>query len=193
MNNPYPWNLITGWMKKEEATFWKEKLFKKLEWTQPKVRLYGNEFLIPRKTIFIGEEGIKYKYSGINHQSIGWPDWFLPLLEKVCNVNKINFNGCLINLYRDGNDSMGWHSDNEKELDPDKPISSLSLGSSRDLFFKHRKNKIKNNLNLKDGDLLIMYPHCQKEWIHSIPVRKRIKDFRINLTFRSYKELALMH
>ncbi len=81
---------------------------------------------------------------------------------------------------------MGWHSDNEKELDPQKSIASLSLGSTRDFILKHKQKTLKEKLTLGNGDLLIMYPECQRDWIHSIPKRRKIIENRINLTFRTY-------
>ena len=81
---------------------------------------------------------------------------------------------------------MGWHADDEKELNPNQPISSLSFGSKRDFVIKHRNKLEKKIIPLDNGDLFIMYPPCQKEWNHSIPIRKKIKEPRINLTFRCY-------
>ena len=183
----YPWQLIPGWMNGLEAEEWKIKLYKSLKWTQPYVNVFGRNHLMPRKTIFIGDRGIKYHYSGVIHESFGWPNWFQPLLHKVSLISKSNFNGCLISLYRNGNDRMGWHSDNEKELKNNKSITSLSLGQTRDFAIKHRYLSIKKIISLNNGDLLIMHPPCQEQWVHSIPLRKRIKGLRINLTFRCYK------
>tara|TARA_B100000700_G_C14673777_1_gene682085 strand:+ start:152 stop:730 length:579 start_codon:yes stop_codon:yes gene_type:complete len=181
-----PWSFFPKWMQLAESRKWEKEIKENLDWMQPKVKVYGQEYLVPRKTVFLGEEGISYSYSGHIHKSIAWPNWFLPLLEKVSLFSNSNFNGCLINLYRNGNDRMGWHADNEKELDPSKSIASLSLGSTRDFCLKHRKSMVKENIPLMDGDLLIMHPPCQEEWIHSIPARKRNLNLRINLTFRCY-------
>tara|TARA_Y100001968_G_C19450660_1_gene768305 strand:+ start:2959 stop:3531 length:573 start_codon:yes stop_codon:yes gene_type:complete len=186
-NDTYPWELLQGWMTPEESMKWKSKLFKELKWEQPIVKVYGKDYLIPRKTVFLGEKNIQYRYSGITHQAIGWPLWFYPLLEKVSFTCNCQFNGCLVNLYRNGNDKMGWHSDDEKELNPLKSIASLSLGSSRDFYFKHRNLGIKHLISLNNGDLLVMHSPCQDEWMHSVPSRKRNIFYRINLTFRSYK------
>ena len=190
MNNlsqSYPWELLPGWMNLEESIKWKNLLFRELEWNQPTVKVYGKNYSVPRKTVFIGEENLEYSYSGVRHIATIWPSWFYPLLDKVSITTQCHFNGCLINLYRNGNDRMGWHSDNEKELNPSKLIASLSLGSSRDFYFKNRKTLIKELINLKNGDLLLMYPPCQKEWLHSLPSRKNNNLYRINLTFRSYR------
>jgi len=186
MNDNQVWQLIRGWITLEESLEWKEKLYKNLNWQQPIVKVYGKRFLVPRKTVFLGDKHIKYKYSGYSHDSVQWPNWFYPLLDRVCSASNSKFNGCLINLYRNGIDRMGWHSDNEKELDLNQSIASLSLGASRDFLLKHRRLFIKEKINLKNGDLLIMHPECHREWVHSLPSRKNISDFRINLTFRAY-------
>ena len=165
---------------------WKKILMENIKWEQPIVNIYGRKYLVPRKTIFLGEKNIKYRYSGVFHKAIGWPSWFYPLLNMVCLASESQFNGCLINLYRNGSDRMGWHSDNEKELDHTKSIASLSLGSSRDFYFKHRKFSHKHLITLNNGDLLLMHPPCQNEWMHSVPARKKNHYERINLTFRSY-------
>ena len=82
---------------------------------------------------------------------------------------------------------MGWHSDNENELDLSKPIASLSFGAPRDFYLRHRSKNARQLLTLKTGDLLIMHPDCQKEWMHSIPARRKVLTPRVNLTFRCYK------
>ena len=186
ITNNRPWKLINGWMNQEETFKWKKILYENIIWEQPIVKVFGKEYLIPRKTVFLGENNLSYSYSGASHFAKGWPSWFYPLLDKVCNESETKLNGCLLNLYKDGNDRMGWHCDNEKELDISSPILSLSFGAARELFFKNRFNSIKEKLLLKDGDLLIMYPKCQIEWLHSLPPRKKVKDSRINLTFRTY-------
>ncbi len=186
LNESYPWELISKWINIEESFEWKNLLFKELKWEQPIVNVYGKSYLVPRKTVFIGEKDLEYRYSGVIHRAKIWPSWFYPLLDKVCLKAKSQFNGCLINLYRNGSDRMGWHSDNEKELNPKKSIASLSLGSSRDFCLKHRKSSIKQIINLSNGDLLLMHPPCQNEWLHCVPQRKKNVNYRINLTFRSY-------
>tara|TARA_Y100001968_G_scaffold333540_1_gene397086 strand:- start:3748 stop:4317 length:570 start_codon:yes stop_codon:yes gene_type:complete len=183
-----PWKLFPGWMRHSEAEKWRLKIHKTLEWNQPKVKVYGKSYLVPRKTVFLGEKGINYTYSGFNHSAEGWPNWFYPLLDKVNIASSCSFNGCLVNLYRNGMDKMGWHSDNEKVLNRLKPITSLSLGSTRDFCIKHRLSKERLTISLKNGDLLIMRPEFQDQWIHSIPQRRKINKNRINLTFRCYLE-----
>ena len=182
----YPWNLHSGWMSNLESKYWQGLLLEHLNWQRHVVTVYGRKFFIPRQTCFLAEEGITYKYSGIEHIGLGWPSWFTPLLIKVREACDVKFNGCLLNLYRNGFDRMGWHSDNERELDKSKSIASLSLGTTRDFCFRSHNKLSRETLALGNGDLLIMDPKCQFEWVHSLPARRRILSMRINLTFRSY-------
>ncbi len=188
--NHCQWTLSRRWLDPSESQLWKIKLEQRLTWEQPIVRVYGKNHLTPRKTTFIGESSLKYKYSGFVHRAFGWPKWFLPLLNKINKVIGVEYNGCLLNFYRNGDDRMGLHSDNEKEIDREFPITSLSLGATRELFLINKKNKEKHVLSLMDGDLLIMHPGCQDSWAHSLPRRKKYLGSRINLTFRRYSQLA---
>ncbi len=181
-----PWVIKKGWMKKEATNYWSKMLHQKLEWQQPSITLYGREHLIPRKTVFLSNPSISYKYSGLIQIGTGWPHWFLPLLKKMRNYCGQDFNGCLLNLYSTGQDSMGWHKDNEPELDPFADIASLSIGASRDFKLRNLCSGAKTTLCLANGDLLIMKAPCQENWQHSLPKRKNVKDLRINLTFRCY-------
>ncbi len=182
-----PWTFFPSWMNADDSQSWQEKINSRLVWSRPVVCVYGSNYVVPRKTAFLAEKNISYGYSGVVHFGHGWPSWFCPLLKKINSTCEVHFNGCLINLYRNGKDCMGWHSDNEPELDLNKPIASLSLGAPRDFLFKHRTKNLKDLLKLNSGDLLLMHPGCQKEWIHSLPRRRKIVSPRINLTFRCYK------
>ncbi len=182
-----PWTHLPSWMTEEEAQEWNQKINNLVIWEQPLVKVYGKQYLVPRKTSFLSESNIKYTYSGLTHIGNGWPEWFLPLLKQVSIESDAKFNGCLINLYRDGKDRMGWHSDDEPEIDASKPITSLSFGTQRDFCLKHRFENFRESLPLANGDLLIMHPNCQKHWLHSIPIRKKVNQPRINITFRCYK------
>ena len=184
--NDFPWQLFPGWINSDNSIFWLEKTYQELSWEQPLVRVYGRKYPVPRKSIFLGEAGIKYRYSGVTHMAKGWPLWFYPLLEKVVSKVGQNFNGCLVNLYRNGNDHMGWHADDEPEIDQTRPIASLSFGEKREFVFKQRGGSIRKVITLNNGDLLVMNPGCQDSWLHSVPTRKRISKSRINLTFRCY-------
>ena len=185
-SNCTPWQLIPSWLDKSQSDYWMFKIHNSVNWYRPIVSLYGKKHIVPRMSFFLAESGITYKYSGTKHFGEGWPEWFCPLLEKVRSRSNVQFNGCLLNLYRDGSDSMGWHSDNESELDSTKSIASLSLGGSRNFFIRSKNKSYKEDILLNKGDLLVMFPDCQIHWEHSLPLRKRSKEPRINLTFRRY-------
>ena len=158
------------------------------EWQQPIVQVYGRHHPVPRLTMFLAEQDVSYRYSGTRHYGEGWPTWFLPLLDQVNTACGCRFNGCLLNLYRHGEDRMGWHADDEAEIDQSQPIASLSLGSNRDFQLRHRhQRQHRHTLELTSGDLLMMHPGCQRDWLHAVPQRKRIKTPRINLTFRCFQ------
>ena len=158
-----------------------------IDWQQPIVTLYGRRHPVPRMTAFLAADGLNYRYSGTVHQGTGWPEWFIPLLLKVSAASGTRFNGCLLNLYRSGDDRMGWHADDEPEINQAEPIASLSLGASRDFCLRLKQEaKEKHTLPLNDGDLLIMHPGCQQAWMHGVPTRRKITTSRINLTFRRF-------
>ena len=185
---PTPWTLLSGWLPAATAAQWRALLDKRLSWQQPVVQVYGRQHPVPRMTVFLAAKGLHYRYSGTRHTGVGWPAWFTPLLDRVNKACGSNFNGCLLNLYRDGEDRMGWHADDEPEIDQQQPIASLSLGATRDFCMRHRLHQTRRmTLALADGDLLIMHPGCQKDWMHGVPTRKRIKTPRINLTFRCFQ------
>ncbi len=180
-----PWSLKKTWLDTFSSNNWNETISSSINWHRPSLRLYGKKHLIPRLTTFIASEDISYSYSGIRHLGQGWPDWITPLRDLVNHECGESFNGCLINLYRDGTDCMGWHADDELEIDNTKPIASLSLGGQRDFLLKHKYKPQKECVSLGNGDLLIMFPECQREWLHCLPRRKN-KISRINLTFRCF-------
>ena len=182
------WSLHGGWLKANDARRWQSRLEQQLLWQQPVVQVYGKSHPVPRLTVFLAKKGIQYRYSGARHTGSGWPEWFKPLLDQVNETCKSEFNGCLLNLYRHGNDRMGWHADDEPEIDQRAPIASLSIGATRDFQLRHRSSpKRRMSLPLADGDLLVMHPGCQSRWMHSIPQRRKVQTTRINLTFRRFQ------
>jgi alkylated DNA repair dioxygenase AlkB len=132
------WSLHEGWLKPDLARHWQTQLEHQLQWEQPVVQVYGKRHPVPRMTVFLANEGIHYRYSGAIHTGCGWPEWFKPLLHQVNEACETHFNGCLLNLYRHGDDRMGWHADDEPEIDQRAPIASLSLGATRDFQLRHR-------------------------------------------------------
>ena len=182
------WSLHEGWLTADDARLWQTRLEHQLQWQQPVVQVYGKRHPVPRLTVFLANEGTQYRYSGAVHRGSGWPEWFKPLLEQVNEACRTEFNGCLPNLYRHGEDRMGWHADDEPEIDQRAPIASLSLGATRDFQLRDRiTSKEKISLALADGDLLVMHPGCQSRWMHSVPQRRKVQNTRINLTFRRFQ------
>ncbi len=182
------WSLLEGWLKADEARRWQRRLEQQLQWQQPVVQVYGKRHPVPRMTVFLADQGLKYRYSGAVHTGSGWPKWFQPLLIQINAACEADFNGCLLNLYRHGDDRMGWHADDEPEIDQRAPIASLSLGATRDFQLRHRSTPQRRmSLALADGDLLVMHPGCQSRWMHSVPKRRKVQTTRINLTFRRFQ------
>jgi len=147
--------------------------------------MFGRQVDVPRRVAFVADEGICYRYSGKDHHGNGWPEYLLSIKAEAESLAQQPFNSVLLNWYKDGEEYMGWHSDNERILGPAPVVAMLSLGSTRSFLFRLKANhKIKHHLELQDASWLIMSPSTQVLWQHSLPVRKRIKEERISLTFR---------
>jgi alkylated DNA repair dioxygenase AlkB len=126
-----------------------------------------------------------YSYGGIKRTPMPWtPE--LSFIKQHCEtLAKTTFNSVLCNFYHDGNDGMGWHADNEKELGQEPIIASVSFGAERSFAFKHRLTKQRVDIQLENGSILIMRGQCQHAWLHSLPKTTKVKEPRINLTFRN--------
>ncbi len=169
----------------EVATKYYEQLLLDTPWQQDDIKIFGKVYAQPRLTALYGEEGKSYSYSGIRMYPIAFTPLLLDLKEQIEKVVDSNFTTVLLNLYRDGNDSNGWHSDDEKELGENPVIASLSFGVTRRFHLRHRKDKSnKYSIDLEHGSLLLMKGETQHNWHHQLPKSKRIKQPRINLTFR---------
>lgn len=169
----------------EEANQYYNELLLQTNWQQDDIKVFGKTYQQPRLTALYGDSGKPYSYSNITM----YPKIFTPLLEKIKTkiqqVSEHSFNTVLLNLYRDGKDSNGWHADNEKELGKNPVIASVSFGETRPFHFKHRTIKTESHkLNLTHGSLLIMKGEMQHYWLHQIAKTKKPIAPRINLTFR---------
>lgn len=149
--------------------------------------MYGKTFDVPRKTAWYGYEGFNYKYSGIECNPDPWTKELLEIKTVIEHfLPQQCFNSVLLNLYRDGNDKVSWHADDEPGLGTNPTIASVSLGATRRFDLKHKEypeQKLQLELNL--GSLVIMTGSLQHHWLHQIPMQKRIMEPRINLTFRT--------
>jgi alkylated DNA repair dioxygenase AlkB len=146
--------------------------------------MFGKFLTTARKVAWVGDPGCLYTYSGIQKTPQGWTHELLQIKHKLEQVTGHIFNSCLLNLYHNGAEGMGWHSDNEKELDSTTPIASISLGARRKFAFRHKQNKTTTSVFLDHGSLLIMHPPIQEHWHRSLLKTKAAIDPRINLTFR---------
>ncbi|WOD07944.1 alpha-ketoglutarate-dependent dioxygenase AlkB family protein [Marinomonas sp. GJ51-6] len=156
-----------------------------LPWQKEVLSMFGRDVPVPRLVAFVANEGVCYRYSGKDHHGTGWPAWLLPIKAEAEALSQQSFNSVLLNWYRDGEEYMGWHSDNEKVLEPAPVVAMLSLGATRDFLFRLKvDHKTKHSMELEHGSWLIMGASTQVLWQHSLPVRKRIKEERISLTFR---------
>jgi alkylated DNA repair dioxygenase AlkB len=161
------------------------QLMDKAHWQQGEVKVFGKLYAEPRLSVWYGDANAHYTYSGKSQAPLPWLPVLARLRQRISQAVAHPFNSVLLNLYRDGDDAMGMHSDNEKELGNAPCIASLSLGATRRFVFHHRFQKAeKYTLDLPAGSLLVMKGQTQQLFKHGVPRQKRVKDPRINLTFR---------
>ncbi|SEL34179.1 Alkylated DNA repair dioxygenase AlkB [Aquimarina amphilecti] len=169
---------------KTEADQLFDILKKSIQWQQDDIKVFGKVHKQPRLTALYSSNKNTYTYSNITMQPHVFTDELSKIKKKVDHISSEIFTTCLLNLYRDGQDSNGWHSDNEKELGPEPIIASVSFGEERWFHFKHKTKELKQKLLLQHGSLLIMRGKTQENWLHQLPKSKKIKNPRVNLTFR---------
>ncbi|CAM4186561.1 alpha-ketoglutarate-dependent dioxygenase AlkB [Zobellia roscoffensis] len=174
-----------NFMDQEEADGYFNVLRKETPWQQDDITVFGKTYAQPRLTALYGNNNRPYSYSKL----VMTPHLFTPKLlnikNKVETIADVEFTTCLLNLYRNGQDSNGWHSDNEKELGENPIIASVTLGQERFFHLKHKSDKnLKQKILLKHGSLLLMKGTTQKHWLHQVPKTAKVIDERINLTFR---------
>ena len=158
--------------------------FKNILWKQDFINLFGIKPL-PRLTSWYGDEGKSYSYSGIKSMPNAWNKGLIFIKEKIEAIADVEFNSVLLNWYRDGEDYLNWHADNEKELGSNPVIGSVNFGETRDFCLRLNSDTSKKiTIPLSHGTVLIMRGEIQHFWEHCVPKRKNIKNLRINLTFR---------
>ena len=162
-----------------------KKFISKLPWESMIIKMFGKDTKIPRLQCWVGDEGCEYRYSGKQLNRRIWSQDLIMIRKKIYQELKIDFNSVLANYYRDGKDSMGWHSDDEKELGPDPIIASISFGSERDLVFRNKITKETIAIPQTNGCLILIDGETQKNWQHSIKKTQKVIGPRINLTFRN--------
>jgi len=173
----------------EEANQYYDLLMQNIQWEKDEVIIFGKHITTKRKVAWYGDSGYLYTYSNTTKQALAWTKELSELKQIVEELAGTKFNSCLLNLYHNGNEGMGWHSDDEKPLGKNNIIASLSFGAERKFSFKHKQTKQTVSLVLEHGSLLIMKDATQSNWLHSLPKAKNIIQPRINLTFRTIREL----
>ena len=167
----------------QKHTYFNE-LLNKIEWTNEKLIMFGKEIITKRKVAFYGDSLMSYTYSNKTKQALAWSPLLLGIKNLTTSFTGSHYNACLLNLYHDGEEGMGWHSDDEKEIIPNSSIASLSFGAERKFAIKHKTTKETHSILLENGSLFEMLGSFQKHWLHSMPKSKKIIAPRINLTFR---------
>lgn len=175
----------------DESIQYLETLLAEVAWQQNEIKMFGKVYNEPRLTAWYGDQGLTYKYSGIQLKPTPWTDHLDELKSKVNAAAYTEFNSALLNYYRDGQDSMGYHQDNEPELGLNPVIASLTFGASRIFQLKHITDKSikRKDIPLKSGSLLIMAGATQHYWKHQIPKTKIPIGPRLNITFRVVKNV----
>jgi alkylated DNA repair dioxygenase AlkB len=169
----------------ETSSYFFDVLLTQIKWRQEPVKLFGREIMQPRLTAWHGDPDHSYTYSGITMKASPWTHELLRIKRIADRLSGISSNSVLLNLYRNGNDGMGWHRDNEKMLGKMPTIASVSFGATRTFQLRnyHSKQNI-ISINLDPGSILIMKGESQQYWEHRLPKKKSIAGARINLTFR---------
>ncbi len=169
----------------DESSQYFETLMNQIQWRQEPIILFGKSILQPRLTALYGDPEKQLRYSGIVMNPLPWTESLLQIKKRIEPLAEKIFTTALINLYRDGKDSMGWHRDDEKELGINPVIGSVSFGATRKFQFRHfKKQSLKQTVLLTSGSFLLMSGSCQHNWQHSIAKTKIPTGPRINITFR---------
>lgn len=169
----------------EQSTWYFQQLVSTIAWKQEPIKMFGKSVLQPRLTAWYGDADKPYSYSGITMQPLPWTDILLEIKTGIEAIAQVKFTSALLNLYRDGQDSMGWHRDNEKELGANPVIGSVSLGATRTFQLRHYTDKKPIvSIPLTSGSFLLMKDETQHYWEHRIPKITKVISPRINITFR---------
>ncbi len=181
---------MRGVLAPEQADQWFAKLREQVVWRQDNLSIGGRSIPMPRLQAWYGDAEANYCYSGLMMQPLPWTQLLREIKKRVEGLSAESFNAVLLNLYRDGRDSVGWHADDEPGLGANPVIASLSLGATRVFRLQHRKNKHLNyKVELDHASLLVMRGATQHCWRHQLPKTARQVGERINLTFRLIKSL----
>lgn len=173
--NALPAHLLDGYT---------QYLLNEIPWLPDEVVIFGKRIITKRKVAWYADNGLSYSYANTTKEALPWSTTLLSIKKIVEEYAEVKFTACLLNLYHNGNEGMGWHSDNEKELLPNGCIASLSVGATRKFMFKHKATKQTVSVALQAGSLLLMKGATQAHWLHQLAKTTKQPNPRVNLTFR---------
>ncbi|HWB24736.1 MAG TPA: alpha-ketoglutarate-dependent dioxygenase AlkB [Chitinophagaceae bacterium] len=177
--------LFPGIFSAMESDTYFTQLVNEINWRHEAIKMFGKQVIQPRLTAWYGDEGKSYSYSGITMHPLPWAGALLQIKQRTETLCGITFNSALLNYYRDGRDSMGWHRDDEKELGINPAIASVSFGAARKFQFRNYADKsIIRSTQLTHGSLLLMRGQTQHYWQHQLPKTSTATGPRVNITFR---------
>lgn len=175
---------LPGFFSPTESDRYFHILREKAAWKQESINMYGRRLPFPRLIAWYGDDQKPYSFSGVTLKPVPWLPELIEIKNRIEPIAKVSFNRVLLNLYRDGRDSVGWHADAEPELGKNPVIASVSFGATRKFQLRHMQTKEKIELELTHGSLLVMMGEMQHFWQHQIPKTSRPVGERINLTYR---------
>lgn len=178
---------IPNFFDKKIADNYFKAFIETIQWEQQSMNMYGKQIPFPRLTTWYGDNNKPYSFSGITLSPHPWSKELLEIKKAIEPKSGTVFNSVLLNRYRNGNDSISWHTDAEKELGNNPVIASVNFGAERKFQLKHIHTNQRIDIILKHGSLLIMKGELQHYWKHQVPKTKKIVNERINLTFRVIK------
>lgn len=175
-------------MDRVQSDFYYNYLFSKIQWQRDTAIIFGKTIHTKRKVAWYGSLPFEYTYSKVTKTALPWTEELLQLKQLVEEKTGETYNSCLLNLYHDGEEGMAWHADGETDLKKNGAIASVSFGAVRKFSFKHKQDKLKIDVMLDHGSLLVMKDQTQTHWLHRLPPTKLVKTPRINLTFRTIEK-----
>ena len=174
---------VPGWLDPSAADQLLSDCLRDLDWSSPSIRMFGRELPIPRRHAFVGDPGIRYRWSGLEQRAEPWPPALRAVRRRLAEIG-LGFNSLLANHYRSGNDSMGWHADDESELGAMPVIATVSLGQERKLRFRRKSGGSACGIPLGHGSLLLTSGEVQQYWVHEVAKSRASMIDRVSLTFR---------
>lgn len=187
-NSGLPHDLVDyrpGVFSPSESKMLLEKFIQEIPWQQRSQLMYGKEVITPRLTAWFGDSGIDYSLTGKSQQPLPWTDELLMIKNRIEPFSGAKFDSVLLNYYRDGNDSVSWHTDNDGVPGKNWIVASVSFGQTRVFDFRHKDDhSFKYSVVLENGSYLLMKGGFQEQWQHRVPKSKTILKPRVNLTFR---------